>query len=87
MYCVAWHDTAGRRDMRRGGGSGGMGCPGLRAREVQRRWGIRESERVWWWCGGPGQLPPEEQVVTAHPDVQRYARTPHDEFLVIACDG
>jgi protein phosphatase 1G len=32
-------------------------------------------------------LPPEEQAVTAYPDVKIVNRTPEDEFLVIACDG
>ncbi|KXS18075.1 protein phosphatase 2C [Gonapodya prolifera JEL478] len=32
-------------------------------------------------------LPPEEQVVTAFPDVVARKVTPSDEFLVLACDG
>lgn len=32
-------------------------------------------------------LPPEEQIVTAYPDVNEHSFTPDDEFLVLACDG
>ncbi|KAK9479924.1 phosphatase 2C-like domain-containing protein [Lipomyces japonicus] len=32
-------------------------------------------------------LPPEEQVVTAFPDVIEHESGPDDEFLVLACDG
>lgn len=32
-------------------------------------------------------LPPEEQIVTAYPDVMEHEITPDDEFLVLACDG
>lgn len=32
-------------------------------------------------------LPPEEQIVTAYPDVMEHEVTPDDEFLVLACDG
>lgn len=32
-------------------------------------------------------LPPEEQIVTAYPDVMEHTVTPDDEFLVLACDG
>ncbi|KAI8147886.1 phosphatase 2C-like domain-containing protein [Fennellomyces sp. T-0311] len=32
-------------------------------------------------------LPPEEQVVTAEPDVTEHRLIPQDEFIVIACDG
>ncbi|KAK9386270.1 phosphatase 2C-like domain-containing protein [Lipomyces mesembrius] len=32
-------------------------------------------------------LPPEEQVVTAFPDVIEHESGPDDEFIVIACDG
>jgi protein phosphatase 2C family protein 2/3 len=32
-------------------------------------------------------LPPEEQVVTALPDVIVHEITDDDEFLVVACDG
>ncbi|ANB12850.1 type 2C protein phosphatase PTC2 [Sugiyamaella lignohabitans] len=32
-------------------------------------------------------LPPEEQVVTAYPDVLEHEITPDDEFLILACDG
>ncbi|ORY96350.1 phosphatase 2C-domain-containing protein [Syncephalastrum racemosum] len=32
-------------------------------------------------------LPPEEQVVTADPDITEHKLTPTDEFCVIACDG
>jgi len=30
---------------------------------------------------------PEEQIVTAYPDVTCHERTEEDEFLVLACDG
>ena len=32
-------------------------------------------------------LPPEQQIVTAFPDVTVHEVTEDDEFLVIACDG
>lgn len=32
-------------------------------------------------------LPPEEQVVTAFPDVMEHTISPDDEFLILACDG
>ena len=32
-------------------------------------------------------LPPEQQIVTAFPDVTAHEVTEDDEFLVIACDG
>ena len=32
-------------------------------------------------------LPPEQQIVTAFPDVTVHETTEDDEFLVIACDG
>lgn len=32
-------------------------------------------------------LPPENQIVTAFPDVEEHDITEEDEFLVIACDG
>lgn len=32
-------------------------------------------------------LSPEQQIVTAFPDVTSHAITEDDEFLVIACDG
>ena len=32
-------------------------------------------------------LSPEQQIVTAFPDVVAHELTPDDEFLVIACDG
>lgn len=32
-------------------------------------------------------LPPEQQIVTAFPDVTTHEITDDDEFLVIACDG
>ncbi|TPX33277.1 hypothetical protein SeMB42_g07505 [Synchytrium endobioticum] len=32
-------------------------------------------------------LPPEEQIVTAYPDVTIHQMTDEDEFLVLACDG
>ncbi|KAL7939859.1 putative serine/threonine phosphatase 2C ptc2 [Trichoderma chlorosporum] len=33
------------------------------------------------------ELSPENQIVTAYPDVEEHALTEEDEFLVIACDG
>jgi protein phosphatase PTC2/3 len=33
------------------------------------------------------ELPPEQQIVTAFPDVSEHDITEEDEFLVIACDG
>lgn len=33
------------------------------------------------------ELSPEQQIVTAFPDVIAHAITDDDEFLVIACDG
>ena len=33
------------------------------------------------------ELPPEQQIVTAYPDVTEHEITDDDEFLVIACDG
>lgn len=33
------------------------------------------------------ELPPENQIVTAFPDVEVHDITEDDEFLVIACDG
>jgi protein phosphatase 2C family protein 2/3 len=33
------------------------------------------------------ELPPEQQIVTAYPDVTTHIMTDDDEFLVIACDG
>lgn len=33
------------------------------------------------------QLPPEQQVVTACPDIIEHKLGPNDEFLVLACDG
>ncbi len=32
-------------------------------------------------------LSPEQQIVTAYPDVIAHEISPDDEFLVIACDG
>ena len=32
-------------------------------------------------------LSPEQQIVTAYPDVTTHEITDDDEFLVIACDG
>ncbi|KAH9881454.1 Protein phosphatase 2C 2 [Plenodomus lingam] len=32
-------------------------------------------------------LPPEQQIVTAFPDVEIHEINPDDEFLVVACDG
>lgn len=33
------------------------------------------------------ELPPEEQIVTAYPDVIEHEITADDEFLILACDG
>src|ERR1700749_4481515 len=33
------------------------------------------------------ELPPEQQIVTAYPDVTEHEITADDEFVVIACDG
>ncbi|OAA33407.1 Protein phosphatase 2C [Moelleriella libera RCEF 2490] len=33
------------------------------------------------------ELPPEQQIVTAFPDVEEHELTEEDEFLVLACDG
>jgi protein phosphatase 2C family protein 2/3 len=33
------------------------------------------------------ELPPEQQIVTAFPDVNIHEITEDDEFLVVACDG
>jgi len=33
------------------------------------------------------QLPPEEQMVTADPEIRTMELTPDDEFLILACDG
>jgi protein phosphatase 2C family protein 2/3 len=33
------------------------------------------------------ELSPEEQIVTAYPDVMVHEITDDDEFLVITCDG
>ncbi|KAF8474920.1 phosphatase 2C-domain-containing protein [Kalaharituber pfeilii] len=33
------------------------------------------------------ELPPEQQIVTAYPDVSEHEISPDDEFLVLACDG
>ena len=33
------------------------------------------------------ELSPEQQIVTAYPDVTVHEITDDDEFLVIACDG
>ena len=33
------------------------------------------------------ELPPEQQIVTAFPDVHQHDLTEDDEFLVVACDG
>jgi len=32
-------------------------------------------------------LSPEDQIVTANPDITCHERTEEDEFLVLACDG
>lgn len=32
-------------------------------------------------------LPPEEQIITADPDITEHQITEEDEFLVLACDG
>lgn len=33
------------------------------------------------------ELSPENQIVTAFPDVEQHDLTDEDEFMVIACDG
>lgn len=33
------------------------------------------------------ELPPEQQIVTAFPDVEIHEINEDDEFLVVACDG
>ena len=33
------------------------------------------------------KLPPEQQIVTAYPDVVVHEISDDDEFLVVACDG
>lgn len=33
------------------------------------------------------ELPPEQQIVTAFPDVEIHDISEDDEFLVVACDG
>ncbi|KAG5983535.1 Protein phosphatase type 2C 3 [Claviceps digitariae] len=33
------------------------------------------------------ELPPEQQIVTAFPDVEQHDLTDEDEFMVLACDG
>jgi protein phosphatase 2C family protein 2/3 len=33
------------------------------------------------------ELSPENQIVTAYPDVEEHELTDEDEFLVLACDG
>ena len=32
-------------------------------------------------------LPPEEQMITAQPDIIQHMITAEDEFMVVACDG
>merc|ERR1719502_2041379 len=32
-------------------------------------------------------LPPNDQMVSCAPDISTFRRGPHDEFLLIACDG
>ena len=32
-------------------------------------------------------LPPEQQAVTAFPDIKEVTLQPNDEFIVLACDG
>lgn len=32
-------------------------------------------------------LSPEEQIITANPDITEHQITEEDEFLVLACDG
>ena len=32
-------------------------------------------------------LPPEQQIVTAYPDVEIHEINQDDEFLIVACDG
>lgn len=34
-----------------------------------------------------GELPPEEQMVTAFPEIMRQPLQPGDEFIILACDG
>lgn len=33
------------------------------------------------------ELKPEEQMISALPDVKRITLTPKDEFMILACDG
>jgi len=33
------------------------------------------------------QIPPEEQMITADPELRYETRSPFDEFLILACDG
>jgi protein phosphatase 1G len=33
------------------------------------------------------RLPPEKQVITAHPDVRIFELTREDRFFILACDG
>ncbi|XP_017050143.1 probable protein phosphatase CG10417 isoform X2 [Drosophila ficusphila] len=33
------------------------------------------------------ELPPEEQMISALPDIKKLIITPNDEFMVLACDG
>lgn len=33
------------------------------------------------------QLTPEQQIITADPDISEHAITDEDEFLILACDG
>jgi protein phosphatase 2C family protein 2/3 len=32
-------------------------------------------------------IPPEQQIVTANPEITERQYNPEDEFIVIACDG
>lgn len=32
-------------------------------------------------------LPPEEQIICATPDIMTFLRQPNDEFIILACDG
>ena len=34
-----------------------------------------------------GSLPPEAQIITAHPDVRVFELSSEDQFFVLACDG
>ena len=32
-------------------------------------------------------LPPEQQAVTAYPEIKEQTLGPNDDFIIIACDG